>query len=80
VKELVKEKLELIETLQNKLKELKKAIEDTYSLHDAICENQLMITSLRSQEEWERKEKLELGAKIRLLEQDLRRQSARLKI
>ena len=45
MKELVKEKRELTETLQDKL-ELKKAIEDTYGLHDASRKSQSMITSL----------------------------------
>ena len=39
VKEPVNEKRELTETFQDKLKELKKAIEDTYGLHDVIRES-----------------------------------------
>ena len=71
MKELVKEKCELTKTLQDKLKELKKVIEDTYSLHDAIRESQSIITSLWSQEEQDCEEKLELRVKVRLLVQEL---------
>jgi len=56
VKKLVKEKSELTETLQDKLKELKKAIEVTYGMHDVIRECQSIITSLRSQEERDHEE------------------------
>jgi len=44
----VKEKHKLTKTLQDKLKELKKVIEDTYGLHHAIRESQSIITLLRS--------------------------------
>jgi len=41
------------------VKELKKAL-DTFGLHDIIKERQAVITLLRSQEERDRDEKLEL--------------------
>ena len=45
----MKEECELIEALQEKVKELKKALEDTFGLHDIIKERQAVIASLRSQ-------------------------------
>ena len=44
--------------------ELKKALEDTFGLHDIIKERQVVISSLRLQEERDHDEKLELRAKI----------------
>ena len=68
VKHLQKEKLELIEGLQARLKELKKAKEDVSFLCGAISEKTMKINLLWSQLEQERKEKLKLRGKVRELE------------
>jgi len=44
----MKEKRELTESLQVKVKEVKKTLEDTFSLHDIIKERQAVIASLQS--------------------------------
>jgi len=68
MKRLQKEKLELIEGLLARLKELKKEKEDISFLCEAISEKIMEINSIRSHLEQERKEKIELRGRAWELE------------